>query len=47
MRVIGCDYRPSAQYIAWIDNETGECGDKPLRHSDGGEILPRPESERS
>src|SRR5215472_5141191 len=35
MRVIGCDYHPSAQYIAWIDNETGECGDKPLRHNDG------------
>ena len=35
MRVIGCDYHPSAQYIAWIDSETGECGDRPLRHSDG------------
>lgn len=32
---IGCDYHPSVQHIAWIDTETGECGERQLRHSDG------------
>ena len=35
MLVIGCDYHPSVQQIAWIDTETGECGERRLRHSDG------------
>ena len=35
MLVIGCDYHPSVQHIAWIDRETGECGERQLRHSDG------------
>ena len=35
MLVIGCDYHPSVQHIAWIDTETGECGERQLRHSDG------------
>ena len=35
MLVIGCDYHPSVQHIAWIDIETGECGEKQLRHSNG------------
>jgi hypothetical protein len=48
MLVIGCDYHPSIQHIAWIDTETGECGERQLRHRWGsGEILPRPESKRN
>lgn len=35
MLIIGCDYHPSMQQIAWLDNETGECGERQLRHSDG------------
>ena len=35
MLIIGCDYHPSVQHIAWIDTETGECGERQLRHSDG------------
>lgn len=36
MLIIGCDYHPSVQQIAWADTETGECGEKRLIHSDGG-----------
>ena len=35
MLVIGCDYHPSVQHLAWMDTETGECGERQLRHSDG------------
>jgi len=35
MRVIGCDYHPSVQQIAWVDTETGECGETRLLHSNG------------
>ena len=35
MIIIGCDYHPSFQQIAWVDSETGECGDQRLAHSDG------------
>jgi transposase len=35
MLVTGCDYHPSVQQIAWIETETGECGERRLRHSDG------------
>src|SRR6516162_1336427 len=35
MLVIGCDYHPSVQHIAWMYTETGECSEKQLRHSDG------------
>jgi len=30
--IIGCDYHPSTQQIAWLDNETGEYGERPLTH---------------
>ena len=33
--IIGCDYHPSMQQIAWVDTETGECDERQLRHSDG------------
>jgi len=36
MLIIGCDYHPSVQQIAWVDTETGDCGERRLRH-DGGE----------
>ena len=35
MLIIGCDYHPSVQQIAWVNRETGECGEKRLMHSDG------------
>ena len=35
MLIIGCDYHPSVQQIAWADTETGECGEKRLMHSNG------------
>ncbi len=35
MLIIGCDYHPSFQQIAWVDTETGECGERRLEHRDG------------
>jgi transposase len=35
MIIIGVDYHPSDQYIAFVDTETGECGERRLNHSDG------------
>jgi transposase len=35
MVIIGVDYHPSFQQIAFLDQETGECGERPLNHSDG------------
>ena len=35
MLIIGCDYHPSVQQIAWVDTETGECGERRLTHSGG------------
>jgi len=32
MVIIGCDYHPSVQQMAWVDTETGECGERRLRH---------------
>jgi transposase len=34
MVIIGVDYHPSDQYIAFVDRETGECGERRLNHSD-------------
>ena len=33
--IIGVDYHPSFQQIAFVDQETGECGERRLNHSDG------------
>ena len=33
MLIIGCDYHPSFQQIAWLDTETGECGNRRLEHN--------------
>jgi hypothetical protein len=35
MYIVGVDYLPSFQHIAFLDQETGECGDRRLDHSDG------------
>ena len=32
MLIIGCDYDPSVQQIAWADTGTGECGERRLTH---------------
>ena len=35
MMIIGCDFHPGTQTIAWRNTETGECGTRCLQH--GGE----------
>jgi transposase len=35
MLMIGVDYHPSVQQIAFTDTETGECGERRLNHGDG------------
>ena len=35
MLIIGVDYHPSFQTIAFLTEETGECGEQELNHSDG------------
>jgi len=35
MMIIGCDFHPSWQQIAWLDNQTGECGERKLAHATG------------
>ena len=33
MWIIGCDYHPRFQQIAWVNTETGECGQRRLEHT--------------
>src|ERR1700694_3200101 len=35
MMIIGVDYHPSFQQMAFLAQETGECGERRLNHSDG------------
>jgi transposase len=35
MMIIGCDFHPSWQQIAWLDKETGETGERKLVHAEG------------
>ena len=35
MLLIGVDYHPSFQQIAFLNQDTGECGELPLNHGDG------------
>ena len=35
MVIIGVDYHPSFQTIAFVVEETGECGEQELSHGDG------------
>ncbi len=37
MLIIGVDYHPSMQQIAWVKTETGECGERQLRHREEAE----------
>jgi len=37
MFIIGCDYHPSVQQIAWVDTESGECGELRLKHIEPAE----------
>src|SRR5678809_1270232 len=37
MLLIGCDYHPSFQQIAFLDTETGECGERRLQHREEAE----------
>jgi hypothetical protein len=37
MLIIGCDYHPGFQQIAFVDTETGECGERRLRHREEAE----------
>jgi hypothetical protein len=39
--IIGCDFHPSFQQIAWIDQETGEYGDHRLSHRGDAEAFYR------
>jgi transposase len=35
MWIIGVDYHPSVQQIAFVNTDTGECGERRLSHRDG------------
>ena len=35
MMIIGCDFHPSWQQIAWLDSATGDTGERKLVHADG------------
>ena len=35
MMIIGCDFHPSWEQVAWLDTETGETGERKLVHADG------------
>ena len=37
MMIIGCDYHPGFQQIAFVDTETGECGERRLIHREEAE----------
>jgi transposase len=37
MMIIGCDFHPRFQQIAFVDTETGECGERRLNHPEEAE----------
>ena len=37
MMIIGCDYHPGFQQIAFVDTETGDYGERRLEHSEEAE----------
>ena len=47
MLIIGCDYHPGFQQIAFVDTETGESGERRLAHREEGEQFYRMLKERS
>jgi len=38
MMIIGVDYHPSFQTIAFLVEETGECGEQELNHGDAARV---------
>ena len=47
MLIIGCDYHPGFQQIAFVDTETGECGERRLAHREEAEQFYRELKERN
>jgi transposase len=47
MLIIGCDYHPGFQQMAFVDTETGECGERRLAQREEAEQFYRKLSERS
>ena len=41
MMIIGCDYHPGFQQIAWVDTETGELQERRLQHREEAETFYR------
>jgi len=41
MRIIGCDYHPGFQQIAYVDTETGELQEQRLAHPEEAESFCR------
>ena len=41
MIIVGCDYHPSFQQIAFVDTETGELKEQRLVHREGAESFYR------
>ena len=41
MIIIGCDYHPGFQQIAFVDTETGDCGEQRLEHCEGAQTFYR------
>ena len=39
--IIGCDFHPSFQQIAYVDQETGECGERRLNHREDALVFYR------
>jgi hypothetical protein len=37
MFIIGADYHPGFQQIAFVDTETGDCGEQRLEHCEGAQ----------
>jgi len=39
MLIVGCDYHPRWQQVAWLDTESGETGEQKLVNGDGSRGL--------
>ena len=37
MLIVGCDYHPAFQQIAFVDIATGDCGERRLEHREEAE----------
>jgi hypothetical protein len=42
MTIIGCDYHPGFQQIAFVDTDTGDCGERRLQHVEEAEKFYHP-----